>query len=456
MTMSVSGPTDTSSSEDGATPPAAAPVSDGPLPRAVQSVVQRLAALSPDLTQHAGKRPQRADNLEDFLLATPELPHEPAELFNRLRWGGHFLFISPQATEVEALAPRLAAEGFAIEQGPGVMHQGLFGLPFAIPLLSKRHHYLLARKTQLLHPGDDTDRFTYQVQLTPGPRPADPWEVLKEVPSVESVMARLSKRFPDLPADVIERRARKFSDKIFPTFLTREAGFLKVLQERIPAPYNRRLPQCLDIEQDERGFVRKMRMNWLRIGGPQISQMEFAHQSADLLRVVHDVAHVVHLDLRLDNMVITPDGVCFVDFGSAVRENEDLAANPLLHSLFGELMRTSQIQQMLSKMTISGAVTSKYITKGHQKPDKAVDFFYLAVQFNSPHQNPELAGLIQYDPESADAKVLAKLTREILRPADPENPMFRSAKDILHGIERIRLKLDRPKGHDDGSTEGEP
>ncbi len=75
--------------------------------------------------------------------------------------------------------------------------------------------------------------------------------------------------------------------------------------------------------------------------------------------------------------------------------------------------------------------------------DKAIDFFYLAVQFNAPHQNPDLTDLILYDPKGDDARHLERLTKEILRPADPANPTFRSAKDILHGVERIQLKLDR-------------
>ena len=51
----------------------------------------------------------------------------------------------------------------------------------------------------------------------------------------------------------------------------------------------------------------------------------------------------------------------------------------------------------------------------------------------------DLAGLIDYDPQSQEARDLSKLTSEILRPKDPANPTFRSAKDILHGIERIQL-----------------
>jgi len=94
-------------------------------------------------------------------------------------------------------------------------------------------------------------------------------------------------------------------------------------------------------------------------------------------------------------------------------------------------------------MTLSGAVTSKTIRDGCHKADKSADFFYLAVQFNAPHSNPDLADLIEYTPRSLEARDLSRLTHEILRPADPTQPKFRSAKDILHGVERIQLGLDR-------------
>jgi hypothetical protein len=106
-------------------------------------------------------------------------------------------------------------------------------------------------------------------------------------------------------------------------------------------------------------------------------------------------------------------------------------------------MRTSQIQRMLYQMSVSGHVTSDIILQSRQKVDKAIDFFFLAVQFNCPHSNPDLSDLIQYDPHSHDARELARLTAEILRPADPANPTFRSANDILHGIERIQHGLVR-------------
>jgi hypothetical protein len=384
-------------------------------------------------------RPEGA--LKDFIITTSRQPHRPADIAPRLRWGGLVFYSSRSQREVDELARQFECEGFSIEDGPSCVRRRFGGL--VLPLLSRKMHYFLARKMQLLPPGQVTERFTFHVQLVP--QPGNPGELVvqKEVPSFESVVWRLQKKFPDVIVDVIERRARKFVDKIFPTFLTREAAMLKILEEHLPRVYAKRVPRVIDLEQDEKGFVRKFRMTWLRNGGKPLSHLEFAYQSADLLRVIHDIAHVIHLDLRLDNFVVTENGIGFVDFGSAVRDDENLRQNPLLDSLFEELMRTSQIQRMLFQMTLSGHVTSDIIRQSHQKVDKAIDFFYLAVQFNSPHANPDLIDLIKYDPKSQESKFLSRLTAEILRPANPAQPVYRSAKDILYGVERIQKHLEK-------------
>jgi hypothetical protein len=350
------------------------------------------------------------------------------------------VFASRKRKQVVELSHRLERYGFALEAHPTYVREGRSWMPFC----DRKIHTLVARKTRLLPPGGTTDRFTYDVQLTPHVNgDGTGWCVLKQVPSLDHIVARLRRKFPDAPDATLERNARKFTEKIFPTFLTREAAMLMILEEHLPASYAKRVPRLIDAEKDERGFVRKLKMKWLRNGGEPLPHMEFARQSADLLRVIHDIARVIHLDLRLDNFVITEEGVGFVDFGSAVRVNEDLSRNPLLSSLFGELLRTSQIQRMMEQMTLSGAVTSKTIRDGCHKADKSADFFYLAVQFNAPHSNPDLADLIEYTPRSLEARDLSRLTHEILRPADPAQPKFRSAKDILHGVERIQLGLDR-------------
>ncbi len=333
---------------------------------------------------------------------------------------------------------QLHGHGFVLTHGPGMLRTGW--LRWLLPVAAPRAHYLVARKVLLVPPREITDRFTYHVQLVDGATPDEP-VVLKEVPSAERVFARLRAKFPKLPDAVIEKRARKFTEKIFPIFLTREAAMLKILQRELPEAYRGRVPLALDMEKDQHGFVQRLWMRWLRNGGEPLSQLAFARQGADMLRVLHEEARIMHLDLRLDNMVITEEGVGFVDFGSAVRIGENIGQSPLLSTLFTELMRTSQIQRMLEDMTISGAVTSEAIKKAYHQVDPGVDFFYLAVQINSPQSNPELAGLVNFDPHSEQARALANLTQDILKPPDPLHPPYRSAKQILEGIDAVARQL---------------
>ena len=77
--------------------------------------------------------------------------------------------------------------------------------------------------------------------------------MVKEVPTLDMVMARLRSKWPDLAGEIIEKRARKFSDKIFPVFLTREAAILKIVNRDLPPDYAQRVPKLLEMEPDEPG-----------------------------------------------------------------------------------------------------------------------------------------------------------------------------------------------------------
>jgi hypothetical protein len=380
------------------------------------------------------------DGLRDFIFLTDGDTVLADDVFSHLRWGGLVVFASDSRRRVADLARQFDRDGFSLEESPGFVKK-----PFAwFPFFGSKIHYFVARKVHLIRSGEFSDRFTYHLELCRHETPQDEDRVVcKRVPSLESVVSRLKKRLPDVPVETLEKRARKFTERIFPTFLTREAAILMILQEHLPSRYAHRIPRVISMEKDIRGFVTSFRMNWLRNGGQPISQLEFALQAADLLRAIHDQAGVIHLDLRLDNMVITEHGVGFVDFGSAARVGENVATNPLVGTLYEELMRTSQIQRMLYNMTQSGQVTAQHFTTQHGKVDKAIDLFYLAVQFTTPHANPDLAGLIQYDPTSDTALALSELSRNILRPHDPHDTAHRSAKDILRSLELIEQKLRR-------------
>ncbi len=391
---------------------------------------------------------QGAD-LCDYHFAVEDEPHLPDDVFGRLRWGGQFVYISTDREKVAALPDRFRQRGFVPLHGPAPMRLGL-----RIPFISPRAWYFAARKVFLIRPREISDRFTYHVQLVPRDTsqgsdisPADlsvshaDYVVLKEIPTLERVIGRLRARFTDLPHAVIEHRARNFTEKIFPLFLTREAAMLKVLERDLPPAYIGRFPRCLAVEKDSRGYVQRLWMTWLRNAGEPLSQIEFATQFAELLHVLHDRVGIVHLDLRLDNVVITEKGVSFVDFGSAVRMGENIAGNTLLSTLFEELMRTSQIQRMLERMTKSGTVTSKILREAYGKVDKAVDLFYLAVQMNNPTGNPDLRGLINVNTASPQAAALARLRREILVPKDPNHPAYRTAGEIYQALLSLRASF---------------
>lgn len=391
--------------------------------------------------------------LQDFIYAVENEPHDPDELFSRLRWGGQFVYASKHRRRVVEMNERFGQRGFETMLQPGVVRRARsrsgFALPswLPLPLLSRTVHYFVARKVNLVLPRQFSDRFTYHVQLVPADRPARGYVVLKEVPSVARVMARLQRKFPDAAVDLIERRALKFTEKIFPLFLTREAAMLQILQRDLPPAYARRVPQVVGLEHDARGYVRRLKMNWMRNGlthsGRPLTQLEFAKHAADLLHVIHERVGIIHLDLRLDNVVLTENGVCFVDFGSAVRAGENIQGNPLLANLYDELMRTSQIQRMIEKMTLSGAVTSQLIQGAYGRVDKQVDLFYLAIQLTNPLANPDFKGLVEMDPDSPEAAALLAVKEEVLKPRDPNRPTYRTAADVLRAILRIEQDLQR-------------
>jgi hypothetical protein len=104
-------------------------------------------------------------------------------------------------------------------------------------------------------------------------------------------------------------------------------------------------------------------------------------------------------------------------------------------------MKTSHIQRMLDQMTISGHVTAEHFCNSRGRVDKSVDVFYLAVQFNSPHDNPDLKELIDFKPGSDEAQRLSRLTKEILTPENPTSPTIRTARDVLLALRNVGDKL---------------
>lgn len=383
--------------------------------------------------------PKQAEPV-DLLLAGPGEPRLPDEVFHKLRWGGLFVCVGASESKVARLAAEFDGQrGFVLERKPSDFWIAPMGL--RIPGIATRGHFFAARKTHLVQPGEFTERFTYSVELAPDATAPEGYVVSKRVPTLEEMVHKLRSKFPQAEPSDLEKRARKLVDHVFPTFLTREAAILKILQRELPDPFRSRVPRPLHIEQDERGLVRHLKMSWLRVGGQSLRQLDFARQAAELLYILHEKGRVMHLDLRMDNMVISDGRVCFVDFGSAVRIGENIKQSPMLDTLFSEMMRTSHIQRMLGKMLETGECTNETMRGVHGKVDKTVDAFYLAVQIAKPDTHPELKHLIRFDPESDDARMLRALTAAILRPKTPGKEQYRSVADILRGVKRIEAKL---------------
>ncbi len=377
----------------------------------------------------------------DYLFATDVDPHLPHQTFDKLRWGGQLTFVSRHHRRAEALAHVYGRKGFLVERGPTFVRQTRRFLGIKLPNFGSKLYYFTARKMHLVPPGTFSDRFTYDVHLEPCNKPGDPYAVVKRVPDMESVFERLRQRFPGTEESAIQARAKKLRETIFPVFLTREAAFLKILQRDLPEQYRPRVPRVIDTAKDERGMVAQFRLNWMRKATHPMDQLDFAIQSADLLQKLHEYARIIHLDLRLDNFVITRYGVGFVDYGSSARVGENIAASPFLNHLFTEIMRTSQIQRMLDHLTDTGMVTSELLTRSRRQVDKAIDLFYLAVQIDQPHSNPYTKELVRYESQSEVAKAISKLTAQVLRPDDPRKPRYGSARDVLQGLNEIRDRL---------------
>lgn len=378
--------------------------------------------------------------LQDFLIASHDRPPNPSDVFKCLHWGGQMLITSSAPERMMDYARVYGAnDGFDVEVGPRSTGRQVWGFP--LPWLGRSLHYMVVRKVTLLEVGEDTDRFTFDLRLVKKPELGDRYVVMKQVPRYRRVVARLHTRFPEASQQLLLDRAEKLVKRVFPVFLTREAGFLQLLHRDLPDEFKTRVPEALGFERAPDGTIKRLYMTWLRLGGEPLSHMQFSQQAAELLSVLHDKVGVIHLDLRLDNMVISDGRVCFLDFGSSVRVGEQIEKSPLLSSLFDEMMNTSQIQRTMGKMRDAGRLTSDVLVAAQGKIDRGVDMFYLSLQISKPVSNPELLPLIQFDPLSPTAKRIKLLTDAILRPSNPNRPHFISAHDVFVGLQKIEKKL---------------
>jgi len=208
-----------------------------------------------------------------------------------------------------------------------------------------------------------------------------------------------------------------------------------------------RVPRPLRVMRDEQGRVQRLDMTWLREGGEPISPTAFARQAATLLDALHNLAGIIHLDLRLDNMVVTEAGVGFVDFGSACLVNEPLDDRPMLHALFSSMLSASRIRRDLRRLQRKRLVTSALFRDCYPKRDPAIDLFALALQMTRPWANHAFRGLVPERNTDAQIDRLLRLQRHVLRPKLPDRPEITTAADIaatLSGSRRFSKRHDQP------------
>ncbi|MEM7625663.1 MAG: hypothetical protein AAF333_08545 [Planctomycetota bacterium] len=419
-----------------------APASEA-LPRALASdaaaVAMRVLAREADRQRFFRSESQFAESgVRDFEFGLDARDADPDAVFDRLRWGGQFVFVSPDPDEVSRVLEAYRGKPeWVIELETATIVQPRRAelarrLSWVLPERARRRwfesrrSYAVVRKVLLDPISRLTARHSYDVRLVRArgkvdrQYATDGMVVLKRVPTMAQAIDRLRQTCPEVPPDRLGEIAAKLVRKVFPIFLTREAAFLKLLQRDLPPELKLKTPRVLSMETDEQGLVRAMSLRWLRQGGPPLSQTEFARQSAELVRALHERVGIMHLDLRLDNMLVTDHGVAIVDFGSSVRVGEDFSENPLLDRLLREMLTASQITRDLSRQRGKKLIRAAVFDGLPYPPTTGFDLFALTTNMTRPHDNAELKGLVRHDKLSDEGKYFSRLRKRILQPADDE------------------------------------
>jgi hypothetical protein len=404
------------------------------LPRPLRSAASLLLPTQADRKRYAVSQMQAEDSgLHDIKFAQRLEDCRPDRVFDQLRWGGQLALVTPRPREAEQTLSffRDRPEWFIEIETQPMQRQG-WGR-----WLPRPSFLAVVRKVLLDPPSRLTARHSYDVRLTHSPEIGEKanatghWVVSKKVPTLEQAIARLTQTAPQLGTQRIETLARKMVRRVFPLFLTREAAFLKLLQRDLPEADRHRTPRLLNMQTGEDGLVRSITLSWLRLGGEAISQRSFAKQTARLIDLLHRHAGILHLDLRLDNLVLTDRGVGLVDFGTAVRIGEDLGANPVVRKLHREMIASSETVTRLQRQQAKGLVTASQFANCHQPPTPALDLYALLTNMTQPHDNPDFRGLVRFDPESDQARALSRLRRRAVRQDDQQaTPNYDEARPI--------------------------
>src|SRR5262245_39145258 len=136
-------------------PTETAPARPMQVPPICQPVVDQVLVKHRDYQRFTRSKSPRNGTLRDIVFATPADPHQPDEVFGKLRWGGLYVFASPKRKQVVELSSRLVNYGFALESPPTYVRAERRWCP--LPFLNRKIHTLVARKVRLLPPGGTTD-----------------------------------------------------------------------------------------------------------------------------------------------------------------------------------------------------------------------------------------------------------------------------------------------------------
>ncbi|MEM9881985.1 MAG: hypothetical protein AAF800_03585 [Planctomycetota bacterium] len=408
------------------------------------------AAVLPTAEQRARYRrseSQAADGAQrDYLFLEPDAGTTPwpEVTFDALRWGGEaFVVAGSEAALNRAVAGfRGRPEWFVADGSLRVAvprwaalrrlkprwRRRLDRWAGLGPRLRKTRHVASVRKVLIDPPGRLTAKHSYDVRLEPAADAAnraglgpEHWEVVKRVPTMRQAVERLRQTCPGVPPRRLDAIAAKLVNKVFPIFLTREAALLKLLERDLPEPVRGRVPRVLSMQTEGGKLVREVRLTWLRQGGEPMSHTRFAREAAEMVRALHESAGILHLDLRLDNLVVTDAGVGVVDFGSAVRVGEDFSGNPMLQTLVREMLAASQVTRDLARQREKDLIRGDVFAGLPDPPSPAFDLFALVSNMTRPHDNPDFKGLVQYDRRGRTATRLSKLRRQVLKP-EPDDP----------------------------------
>ena len=402
------------------------------------------AAAAPPTEPGADAAPVQADL---YVAADPAAVPADA-LLARLRWGGLLVAVAPSHRALLARRAGFAGNEWLPEGDPvrlppwPLPPSGLTGPVLGLP---GRPAWALALRKVRHEPFERPSLYHHSFDVRLHRDPAEPsgFRVVKQVPDTDSIRRRIARHAEaggnPMHTD-LDRAARKLATKIFPVFLTREAAFLKIVAEKLPeATAAGRFPRILDLEKDDRGFVRRLDLSWLRLGGEPMGTRAFCIGAADLVERLHRRARIAHLDLRLDNFVVTEAGVCLVDFGSAVRIGETFDSGGMLDTLLQEMLSASRIHHDLRRMQAKRRVTSPVFENAYDPPGPAVDLYSLTQNLTAIGKHPEFRGLVVSDDE--DAAFLSRLRRRVLRPpSEGKRRPVATTGDLLARLRRVRAE----------------